>query len=811
MPASVLWVGTDMATITAATASSETAERPPAARHLWQAPVFVAGVAALLAAWLSRPAAGLDPARRLEQHLAGARHQLARPDGNVEEAVELTLHALEEAEQFPERMGEAHFLLGTAYLRLGDRAARTAPGLAEEHWRVAHDNLDKAEHLGVPPEEWGRLQYRLGKVGFFLKDKPERVAERLAAGVDQAEDRAEACSLLTRAYLALNPPNLKEALRANERLRQEVPRVDEQVLAPAKLLGGELLLRMGKPEQARKVLEKIGEQAPAEVLTQARLLRARTYQDEGKWKEAAELWKAVLEDKRAAPPEVGRILYNLGVCHRGLDEPREAAGMWEECLRKGRGDEVSAAALALAELRLHDGDKGPDQAPELFQRAVENVRTPEEWKNSLVDLSRARETFERAVQACRQMGRFDLAVALTGIYDRLALSGRGPSLRAEVYGEWAQAYAEQAAAAKDGLARQKGENAAREMLRQAGTAHAEAAERGTVPAEQAQHLWQSAGNYLQGEDYARAAAVLERFLERYPRSEHQGEGWFRLAEAYRHLNNQQAAHSAYAKCIEFPTPFAYRARYHLALAAIEKNEIDKAEEILLQNLQLLRYDPDQEAHEKSLFTLGDLMYRRKNYRKVVQHLGEAVGRFPSNPEATRAHFELADSYRRLASQEHQAALIKEPISEETRRHFLEEHQQWLEKAAAEFDDLANDLEKDKEGHRGHLSPEEEIEIPYIAAECYLTAGKYDKALQRYLLLAQRYHGQGYLEVRALEGAARVYAHRKQFDLMQQRLNDIRAALPSLPEKYRAAWEKWVQDASRVPTVSNDASPASGGR
>jgi tetratricopeptide (TPR) repeat protein len=819
-----MW-GTDMGTITAATGSPTMTEKASGAtpvRHLWQAPVFVVGVAALLAVGLTRSPRSPDPAHRLEQHLAAAREQLAQPGGDLEEAVQLALQALEEAERFPERLGEAHFLLGTAYLRMGDRAAARDPALAQQHWTDARENLDMAEKRGVAPEEAGRLQYRLGKVGFLLKDKPERVAKLLAAGADQAEDRAEAYRLLTQAYLALNPPNLTGALHANERLRQEVPHQDEKVLGPAKLLGGELLLRLGQPVQARKVLEKISEKAPPEVLAQARLLRARTYQDEGKWKEAAELWKAVLEDPRAPPPEPGRILYNLGVCHRGLDEPGEAAAKWEECLRKGRGDEAPAAALALAEAHLHEGEPGAAKALELFRQAVGRVRSPEEWTNSLVELPRAREVFERAIQDCRQAGRFQLAVQLSEIYDCLALPGRGPALRAELYVGWAHALQDQAAAATDPLARQKEEDEARKMMRQAGAAQADAAARAATPAEQAEHLWQGAGCFLQGEDWERGAVLLQRFLERNPGPERQGEGWFLLADAYRHLNQQDAAIIAYTKCIEFRTPFAYRAKYHLALAAIEKNKIDEAEEILTENLKNLRrtdQNRDQEAYEKSLFTLGDLLYRRKEYKKVVQHLEEGVGRFPANPEATRAHYQLADSYRLLASQEHIAKTMHSTMSEKTRDAFLTEHIRWLKKAAKEFDDLAQDLKSGN--HRGHLPPDVEIQIPFIAANCYFNAGEYDKALERFTLLAAQYHRQGVAGVLALEGAVRVHAARagrmsatlavpdsqeararvqaawEQEMLMKRRLEEIRAALPTLPEKDRPVWEKWLQDAGKT--------------
>jgi tetratricopeptide (TPR) repeat protein len=787
--------GTDMATITAPTASPDPTGTPTL-RQLWQAPVFIAGLAALLTAWLARPAAGVLPDRQLDDDLNAARELLSRPDGDVRAAVEAARSALQHAEAFPDRLAEAHFLLGTGYMRLGDKTVAADAKLAGENWRLAREHLATAEHLGVPQEERGRLFYRLGKVGFLLKDNPDRVVERLAAGVDQADDRVEGFSLLTQAYLNLSPPNYKEALKANERLRQEVPRVDETVLAPAKLLGGELLLKMGRPEQARKVLEKINAQAPPEVLTQARLLRARTYQDEEKWKEASELWKAVLEDPRAQVPEPGRILYNLGVCHRGLDEPKEAAAVWEECLKRGRGDEAPAAALALAELRLREAadDKGLEQTLQLLKRAVDRVQAPDDWKNTLLEAPRAREAFERMAAAYRQAGRFDLAVQLTSIYDRIALPARAAALRAEVQTDWAKEHQELAKAATEPLARQQEENAARECLRQAGAALAEAAGRAATPAEQADYLWQSAGACQRGGDYETSAKLLSRFLERYPRSEHQAEGWYLLAEACRHLNDTEAALRAYSKCIEFlHSPFAFRARYHLALDAIEHMQIDRAEAILEDNLKQLRYEPDPEAKEKSLFTMGDLQYQRKQYKLVVQYLEEALGQFPANPEATRAHYQLADAYRQLASRECESYLIRGGLSEEAHKLFTQEQQRRYLKAAEEFQELAQFL--DKPESNGHLQPDVALRVPFLAAECYLNSGQYKVALAKYDALAQRYRGRP-PSVYALEGAARTCASANDFAAMRQRLALLRAALPSLPEAERPAWVEWAAKCER---------------
>jgi tetratricopeptide (TPR) repeat protein len=793
-----------MATITAR-GPGEDYPATASLRQLWQAPAFVVGVAALLAVCLTRTPGKAGPARKLEAALTAARDELDRPDGDAERAAGHARLALEVIDAFPDRAAEAHFLLGSAHLRLGERAA---PELAEEHWRLAQDHLEQAERLGVAAEDRGRLIYRLGKVGYLRKDSPERVAVRLAAGADQADDRAEAYTLLTRAYLAQDPPNLKGALEANLKLRQEVPQVDESVLGPAKLLGGELLLRMGRPQEARKVLEKVGELAPPEVLMRARMLRAQTYQDQGRWKEACELWKALLEDRRAPPPEPGKVRYYLGVCHRELEEPRDAAAVWEECV-SGNGEEGPAAALALAELYLradvHDA-KGPERSFEMMSRAVARVNTAAEWTNTLVDLPRARDAFEHMAVAYRQAGRFDVAVKLAGVYDKVAAPGRAPALRAQTCTEWAAARLEQAHAAADAVARQTEENAARDLYREAGAAHAEAVEKAAAPAEQAEYLWQAGVSYFQGEDYAQAAGLFTRFLERNPKSERQSEGWYLLAQSARHLNNRATAEKAYLECIAFPGRFAYRARYHLALARIEEGKTDKAEEYLTENLQAFRRghdaELDPEAYEKSLFTLGALLYKRGNYRGVVQNLEVALGRFPANPEATRARFQLADSYRQLANQSHQSYLIRENMSPDAKDHYSQLHQDYLKKAAEQFQDLEEFLQTPEA--RGHLTPEEQVTVPFIYADCLYNLGRYDEALAMFNRLAGRFRGQP-AAVFALEGAARVYAARRDFSNMRQRLEDIRKALPGLDEKDRQTWEKWLSDCAKP--VDAGAGPA----
>src|SRR5205085_4037714 len=141
----------------------------------------------------------------------------------------------------------------------------------------------------------------------------------------------------TQAYLRLEPPELQKALEVNKKLRN-VFGVSEEVLAEARLQGGELLLRLHNPLEARKTLALVGPQAPPRVLARARVLHARICQEEGgaKLTDAIKLYQEALADGREPLPERARVLYDLGVCHQqaaGTQEAsRDAQRHWEECL-----------------------------------------------------------------------------------------------------------------------------------------------------------------------------------------------------------------------------------------------------------------------------------------------------------------------------------------------------------------------------------------------------------------------------------------------------------------------------------------------
>ena len=298
-------------------------------------------------------------------------------------------------------------------------------------------------------------------------------------------------------------------------------------------------------------------------------------------------------------------------------------------------------------------------------------------------------------------------------------------------------------------AKQIAQKAANDLFLQAATAYGAAAAQSQKPADKTEFLWQSAHCSCDGSDLEQAAAKLEAFLHLEASDDEQkesayiqrqGEGWFLLGEARRRLKDSEGADAAYLKCISYPTNYAYHARYYLALAAVAKGQLDAAQEMLEQNLNLLRDDPNPEAQEMSLYALGNLLYRRGKYRLVVQRLGAAVKHFPANPEATRAHYQLADSYRQLADQRHLDEKLDGDAAKgaDTRAHALEEHLVNLTNAKDEFQKLAELLDK-PEG-QGLLKLEQQVQVPFRYADCLFDLGEYANALQAYQTLADRYAG-----------------------------------------------------------------------
>src|SRR5436190_8454986 len=98
---------------------------PPAARQLWQVPVFLLGLAALIAVPVLRPYWTSDRAAA-ERQLRGARQALEQSPPDAARALQQGQRVLDAAAHFPDLTAAAHFVVGSAHLRLSDDPAADA-------------------------------------------------------------------------------------------------------------------------------------------------------------------------------------------------------------------------------------------------------------------------------------------------------------------------------------------------------------------------------------------------------------------------------------------------------------------------------------------------------------------------------------------------------------------------------------------------------------------------------------------------------------------------------------------------------------
>ena len=784
---------------------------PPApVRQLWQVPTFLLGLAALATFFLARPL-WRTPLAQGRSQLAEARRLLQRPDGDPYRAAALARSYLDRLGLDAEGAGEAYFLLGGALLRI----ARAAPGdKPAPEWAQARENLEKAERLGVPEDDVPVLRFRLGVCGAHTSMEPRRVAGLLARSVEEGDDKVEGYQLLARAYLSLPKPDRAAALKANEALRQ-LPLVGEEVLGPARLQAGELLLALHRPAEARSVLEKVSKAAAPAVLARARSLRARSLQDEGKWAEAAALWEEVLGDRRRPPDDPVTVLYNLGLCRRRLEQYADAARAWEKCLKlRTDGAAAASANLGLAEAYLAEAPL--PTAADAFERAVRNVHRPEEWPTTFVSLRQARAAFEQGSTTYRDKGDFERALRVAKAYERLAEQGRAALLRGQAAEAWARAL--EGAAPRGGPPVRKDPARARELYRLAGASYGEAASLARTPRQESERLWLSAGASLRAQDATRAVPALRRFLDLNQHPDFAGEACYLLGEALRWLKQEREAVAAYLDCLKYEGRFAYRAAFRIGEAALRRGDVDRAVDVLKKNVsQMHASGPDPEALERSLFALGGALYRQGKYQEAEHNLSEALKKFPDSPRAVRGRLQRADACRGLAQSLDDT--VKHAGTDQAKKHYEELQRDWYLEAARQYQALAK-LPKD--ALSAALAARELADVPFNEAECRFRGGQFAEALKLYTALAEPDKG-GAARLRALGGLSRCHAalewvaeikakeaatpaqkesHRaeaqKQSAYFQQRLVEIRVALKQVDPDTRRAWENWLQTVSKQP-------------
>lgn len=710
--------------------------------RLWQVPTFLAGVAALMGVAASAPLREDPGLRRLEEDLAQLRSWTQDPMIPADRLVAGAENLVARLPQFTRRGNEIHFLAGTAYYRQAESLKGSA---AQEARLKALSHLQEAWNLGVAPEDHPAMMFRLGETLFRVSDKEKDrkwairlMTESIEGGADRP---GEAYGILLEAHLSLTRPDWQAALAAS---RKQLEMTDDRVPAAmgrARLRYAELLVRGEKRREALKELERIRADVPRELRLQARLLQTNLCAAEGLWGKAIPLWKELLPDAQHVPGGKGRILYHLGKCLALTEPPQPTAAVaaWQEASRLG-GDEALAAGLYLGKLHLLGPTPEPAAGLQAWTNALAALRSPQEFPGYLVPLQEVRAWFEAAIRLAMDQGEHVQAETLAVLYMKVAVPGRGEHLTGTALQAQANAARDVVAGLPAGEptspeAAKQLENA-RSLAHRAGVAHERAAMLGPL-GRQAEHFWDASRAYLGAADHARAEKVLEKFVGLEKDETKLAEAWLRIAESRQALGAKDKALQAYYKCIEYPnTPFACRARYRLALAEIDKKNVENAIAILQQNLTPEAHRLDPAAHESSSYTIADLHLKLRLWDKAALYLKEASRQYPTNPAALATRDRLADCYRKLA--EIEASRLKAASTPDLQAHYRRKRNGWLEQAAEVCQRLLDDLER--KGTATLDAAEQALyrRALFGAADARFDMSEFAEALRRYESIQPRF-------------------------------------------------------------------------
>lgn len=783
-------------------------------RHLWQAPIFLIGVGTLVAVILLRPYFSTNTIFAAQHQLAEARKSLEQSPPDLNDSIQRGMRVLSATDRFPQLAGEAHFVIGSAQLRLSDGASTDAATLRQQ----ARQHLELADREGVPEADLPKLQYRLAKVHLMAGEDPKQCAAALEKSVE-ADDPTEGYGLLALAYSRMNPPDHGKALEvAAKQLERSIRGNDPRGQAMARYRLGELNFQLKNVKDARLMLSRVGTEAPADQYFAARTLLAESYEETQEWANAARNWDKARENPKATGPEKAKILYRLGQCYARDQRPNDAVPIFEEAQALG-GEEGQAAAIRRAELKA---TADPAAAVEAIASALKSVTSAEAFRNPLISADDVRQIIERAGDAARAKADWNLAKRTAEVYARIAKAGRDDEMAAKNLESEAKSLEDQAknAAVEQAVSL---DARSRELYEQAAAAYERAADKVVrmpeLAALRSDWLWQCAHLNLKVGQTSKVQEILVQVTQAEGVApERQAEAWYFIGTTFHRSQQYANARTAYQRCAAFSGLFADKGKLGLAEVDLTESRFDEAENGLQELLKSIRESsqPNPEIQEQATYALARVAYARQSsvkeelreYATAEQRLLGAIQQYPNSQESPNARRFLALCYWMEARVKNMA--LSRNLSEDEQRAYFDKKRELLQKAVEQFDKAEEFLLERQRA--GAISPAEAQclkEVSYWGAECVWYLNNYSECARRNGALALRYQGKPE-EMIALSQVWQCYVHMREPDKAKavvKRMEEAMVKIPpaafngTLATHHRDYWERWLVEANKAPLAA----------
>jgi TolA-binding protein len=607
------------------------------ARRLWQLPTFLVGLAALWVLWEAGDRLRPSVADRYQRAIDALRPAVDRwpPDPDQ---VQAALRKLPREAPPPKLEAKVRYLTGSAYVALAESTTSSAE--ASEWWAQARCDLEAARLADLPAPDQKKLQYRLARAWYHTPDSdPNQTVVALTKYLSAGDDPAEGYRLLADLHLKANPPREPQARDSLENfLKHASARADARTLNDARVRLAELHSKAGDTEEARKVLARVGPEAPAEIHAKAHLLLAGYGQAEGDWAAAAREWEQVRDMKGATDEQRAEARVHLAEAYVKLGRPGDAAAVVREGGRTDR-PEGRAVIFRRAELKLKD----PAAPKEAIVRDLEAAFNEADAASlrKLVPVAEAKRVCESAVRQLSEAGQFALAVRAANAYAKIAEKGDQHRLVVVAQESWADALA----------ASPGGGDEAKEHYRSAAAACEAAAGADPAPIGKGDRFRMAAALYLKANGRSKALAVLGELttqVANYPEDQ-AGQAWAQMGDVYLLAGDREQARVAYQNAGGRPGPARNKARVRFAALANESDAV-KSGAVVTASLEEIVGGPTADAsdpavHEEAMFLLGESYLLQKEWAKADARLKAALDAYPASPRAARGHYQYGQVLR----------------------------------------------------------------------------------------------------------------------------------------------------------------------
>lgn len=576
----------------------------------------------------------------------------------------------------PDFAGGTEFVLGIA-------AFRDANGLdessAEPKYLEAVNYLRESERRALDEPHRPEWRYALGMSLHRIGASTDALPHLKEAVETYPKHRVEVSMVLADIYLDLQTESgLENAIQANDVVLDD-PKVEQQDRDRAYLQRAQILLAMGRKQEAEDALKSVSDASAGNLGT--KVFQAQTLMAEGNYPRALQILDSVAKETGLEDTYPRQASYLMGVCAERMSDTEAAINYYKRTVTEfGKSHEQFAANFSLADLyRMAQRD---EEAVAGYRSLLRTITSPREFRNRWVSRDDLVKRILGAWNDWSDRHEYQSAISLAERMHPLFSEIEAQQLISRANQRWAENLEakQQAATYVDQLAM---DLKVRDRWRQSAAAYSRLAELLSTTSQYLPTLWTSAEQYFFARDFPNAVAKLTVYLDADPKERVPQSLVFR-GQAQLNLGEMDLAISDFRKVTnDYATDIAnFRARLLLGSAYLEKAELSLAEEAWRSLLSSQTLRPEALEWRKAKFELGRLLYyqarntlkrlandplqvadagnadgvaRQKEelaayeiLNEAMVQLGEFVERFPNDEDAPESRYKIASGMRLYA-------------------------------------------------------------------------------------------------------------------------------------------------------------------